>query len=279
MFFSEGGSFTPVGHREGQAFGLPGAVVRVLAQHHGMHEASGVSSSARSGCGGIDHGAFGERCSRRKARAAAPSHWPGTRRRLAPALAPAATARRPRLQALRLCAGLRSAQGSSLAASAPWALSAEQLGQRLARIRRAHEGFADQEGVHAGARMRCTSSRWQDARLGHQQAVGRHLLQHAQRRVEAHLEGAQVAVVDAQQPRLQLQRPLQFLASCTSTSTAMSRLRAMRFQLRHLRVVQAGGDQQDAVGAHGRALVDLVRSTMKSLRSTGRSQDARACFR
>jgi hypothetical protein len=29
-------------------------------------------------------------------------------------------------------------------------------------------------------------------------------------------------------------------------------------QLGHLRVVQAGGDQQDAVGAHGARLVDLV---------------------
>ncbi|MCY1545438.1 hypothetical protein D9M68_813810 [compost metagenome] len=32
-----------------------------------------------------------------------------------------------------------------------------------------------------------------------------------------------------------------------------------RFQIGHLRVVQAGGDQQDGVGPHGAGLVDLVR--------------------
>jgi hypothetical protein len=49
-----------------------------------------------------------------------------------------------------------------------------------------------------------------------------HLGQHVQRGVQAHLEGAQVAVVDADQRRLQFERALQFVASCTSTSTAMS---------------------------------------------------------
>ena len=47
------------------------------------------------------------------------------------------------------------------------------------------------------SRMRCTSARREDAAFGDQQAVGRHPRQQRQRGVERHLEGAQVAVVDA----------------------------------------------------------------------------------
>jgi hypothetical protein len=58
------------------------------------------------------------------------------------------------------------------------------------------------------ARMRCTSA-GQDARLGDQQAVGRHPRQQVQRGLQRDLEGAQVAVVDAHQRRLQPQRAVE----------------------------------------------------------------------
>jgi hypothetical protein len=51
------------------------------------------------------------------------------------------------------------------------------------------------------------------------------------------------------------------------------------FQVGHLGVVQAGGDQQDAVRPHGARLHTWYSSTMKSLRSTGSVQAARACCR
>ena len=110
------------------------------------------------------------------------------------------------------------------------------------------------------SRMRCTSAAAEDAGLGDQQAV-RPARPCSRPSVvsQRDLEGAQVAVVDADQRRLELQRALAARrASCTSTSTAMSRLRAIGLELGHLRVVQAGGDQQDAVGAHRARFVDLV---------------------
>ncbi len=45
--------------------------------------------------------------------------------------------------------------------------------------------------------------------------------------------------------------------SCTSTRTSMSRLRADELQVTRLAIGQAGHDQQDAIGAHRAAFVDL----------------------
>ena len=72
------------------------------------------------------------------------------------------------------------------------------------------------------ARMRCDVGAAQDAALGDQQPVGRHARQQRQRGVERDLEGAQVAVVDADQRRpAAAARARARRASCTSTSTAM----------------------------------------------------------
>jgi hypothetical protein len=53
----------------------------------------------------------------------------------------------------------------------------------------------------------------------------------------------------------------------------------MASKVGHLRVVQAGGDQQDAVGAHGARLVDLVRIHHEILAQHRQRTLARACFR
>jgi len=47
--------------------------------------------------------------------------------------------------------------------------------------------------------------------------------------------------------------------------------------VRHLGIVQAGRDEQNAIGPIARDSSICQASTMKSLRSTGRAQAARAC--
>ena len=89
-------------------------------------------------------------------------------------------------------------------------------------------------------------------------AVGRHVRQHAQRGLQRDLEGAQVAVVDAEQRRLELERALQLGRVVHLDQHGHVQAARDRLELGHLRVVQAGRDQQDAVGAHGPRLVDLV---------------------
>ena len=98
----------------------------------------------------------------------------------------------------------------------------------------------------------------QDAGFGHQQPVGRHLVEQTQRGVQRHRKAAQVAVVDAQQRRLQLQRAVQLGAVMHLDQHAHAVRERHRLQIGHLRVVQAGGDQQDAVRAHRARLKDLV---------------------
>ena len=193
----------------------------------------------------IDDGAGGQALAQERGQALRPA-----------ALARKASTRRPPARRARPA----SARGCPRAAALCHLPSfAEQRGQRLARLLGPHEGLAHQEGMHAGGAHASARPRGPGCRT-RSPAGGRPARPPAcPAWCPADLEGAQVAVVDADQRRLQLRaRAAARRASCTSTSTAMSRLRAIAFELRHLRVVQAGGDQQDAVGAHRARLVDLV---------------------
>ncbi len=100
--------------------------------------------------------------------------------------------------------------------------------------------------------------RAEDATLGDQQAVTRHRLLHVQRGLQRHLEGAQVAVVDADHRRRHLQRALQFVDVMHFHQHVHAQRQRQLGQRGQLGIVQRGDDQQDAVGAQHARLVHLV---------------------
>ena len=114
------------------------------------------------------------------------------------------------------------------------------------------------KALHAGRAHAPTSAAREDAALGDDEAPGRHSRQQLERRLERDLEGAQVAVVDADQRRPQgAARARARAASCTSTSTAMPSACAIASKSRISASSRHGGDQQDRVGAHRARLEHL----------------------
>jgi hypothetical protein len=199
--------------------------------------------------GRIDHGASREALAQ-EARAPA-----GGRRRNRPppaaSRAPAARLQGPGEQPRRLPA-------RTAAAAAPPGSGAEQRGQRLARIGARMKASPTRKACTPAARMRCTSAgaRMPDS-VTSRRSAGTSAA--CQRGVQRDLEGAQVAVVDAHQRRLQLQRALQF-----------GRVVHLD-QHRHVEAARDGSSSaicassrqaaisRIAVGAHRARLVDLVR--------------------
>ena len=82
--------------------------------------------------------------------------------------------------------------------------------------------------------------------------------QQVERGVERDLEGAQVAVVDADQRRLQPQRAVQLGAVVHFDQHRHAERLRRGLEVGQLRVVEDRRDQQDAVGADRARLVDLV---------------------
>ena len=138
---------------------------------------------------------------------------------------------------------------------------AKQLRQRHARIGRAHEGLAHQKRVDTGrahaqhvvAGRGCRSRSPADGRPARRAAASSVVSSDTSKVL-------QVAVVDAHQRRLELaaRAPVR-RASCTSTSTAMSRLRAIASRSVICASSRQAAISNMAVGAHGARLVDLVR--------------------
>src|SRR5437016_9982066 len=81
----------------------------------------------------------------------------------------------------------------------------EQRAQRPAGVRRAHERFADEEGVHAARAHARHVGRREDAALRDDDPVPGHAIEQVERGLEPRLEAAQVAVVDAEEPCLQFE--------------------------------------------------------------------------
>ncbi len=135
----------------------------------------------------------------------------------------------------------------------------EQMAQRHAWIRLAHEGLADQERMHAGIAHQRDVGRRQDAAFGDQHAVARHRVLQVERGLQRHLEGAQVAVVDAEQARRHRQRTLEFVEVVHLDQHVHAEFAGDEGELRQLHVIQRRGDQQHAVGAERARLVHLVR--------------------
>ena len=138
------------------------------------------------------------------------------------------------------------------------ASKAEQFGQACAGVRGAHEGLAYQEAVDAVLAHERHVFPLEDPRLGDHQFILGNRWQQLQRGLQAHLEGAQVAVVDAHHGVLHPQRALQLLAVVHLDEHVHAQLPGQVVECRELRVVEAGDDEQDAVRLHGPRLVDLV---------------------
>ncbi len=97
---------------------------------------------------------------------------------------------------------------------------------------------------------------------------------------EVGFEGPQIAVVHADQSRLQRGGALQLGLVMHFDQHVHAAFDRGGFDLRHLPVVQRRDDDQDRIRADGARLSATCHgSTMKSLRSTGRSQLARASSR
>ncbi len=112
--------------------------------------------------------------------------------------------------------------------------------------------------MHAGGAQALHVGAGGDAAFGDQQALGRHLGQQVQRGFQAHVEAAQVTVVDAHQRGLELERALQLGAVVHFHQHGHIEAEGNGLELGHLGIGQAGGDEQDAVGPHGARFVDLV---------------------
>ena len=196
-------------------------------------------SSARNGSAGIDRRA-GRPTLPRRSRPA-----PGRRaadaavdQRL-PAGAHALERRRQRL-AQAVVGQRRPARSSRTARPAPRPGSAARMNASPTR-----------KACTPAARMRCTSARREDAALGDQQPIGRHV---------AAAGRAWCRATTSKVRRLRLLMPTSGVfsrsarsssaPSCTSTSTAMPSACAQRLEVAPSARRRGGDDQQDAVGAH-----------------------------
>ena len=74
-----------------------------------------------------------------------------------------------------------------------------------------HQALADEDGRHAGRREPREVGRRVDAAFGDDNALARDLRRQPLADRERGLEGAQIAVVDADQPRFELQRALKLI--------------------------------------------------------------------
>ena len=99
----------------------------------------------------------------------------------------------------------------------------------------------------------------QDAALGDQDAAGRDARAQLEGGVEARLESAQVAVVDADERRVERERALELCSIVRLDQHCHAEAPGDALQLAHLRQLQRSHDQQDAVGPHRARLEYLHR--------------------
>ncbi len=99
--------------------------------------------------------------------------------------------------------------------------------------------------------------RGENAAFGHDDAVGRDTPLEREGGVERDLEAAQIAVVDADERRVERQRPRQFGAVVHFNQHGQTKTQRVSFQIVQLGVVERGDDKQNRVGADGARFGDL----------------------
>lgn len=85
-----------------------------------------------------------------------------------------------------------------------------------------------------------------------------HLAHQRQRDIQRDLKSVQVAVVNADQRRFELQGARQFRLVMHLDQHRHIQRHRQRLESLHLRVIQAGGNQQNTVSAHDAGFIDLV---------------------
>src|ERR1700745_147901 len=127
------------------------------------------------------------------------------------------------------------------------ALLANERTRRSLDVAFAHEAFADEQGRNADRRQVVEIRGRKDTALAHDNAVRRDLRRQAPAGGERRLKGLEVAVVDADQPRAQAQRPFElgFVVDLQQDVHA-ERLRGILEILCHA-VLDRRHDNQDAI--------------------------------
>src|SRR5580698_1577819 len=112
----------------------------------------------------------------------------------------------------------------------------------------AHQAFADQEGRDAGVAEPRQIVRRENAALADDDPAGRNLPRQPLAGGKRRRKSFEVAVVDADQPRLQAQRALELLFVMHFDERVHAERGCGRFQLGRASIVDRGHDDQDAIG-------------------------------
>ena len=133
----------------------------------------------------------------------------------------------------------------------------QPAGEFLTGIRGPHQGLTDEEGVNAAGTQLADVLGTEDAALGNRDPVGGQAILQVQRGVEADVEVVQVAVVDADEGRVEPQGAVEFGGIMDLDKDIKVILACAGSEFRHLGIGQCGDDEQDAVGTNGGGFKDL----------------------
>src|ERR1700722_9659776 len=161
-----------------------------------------------------------------------------------------------------LGAGLLLDDGRAMRSARPGrvdAIAARQQGAgRRRHIGLPHQAFADQEGRHAHAREPRKIGRLEDAALADHQAISGDQRRQRLAGRKRGLEGAQVAVIDADHRRTKLQCALEFSAVMDFDQDIHAERNGRVFDIPGRGVVERRHDDQDAVSAVSAGLDHLI---------------------
>src|SRR6202795_2587866 len=138
-------------------------------------------------------------------------------------------------------------------------LAGEQGARRCRDVVLAHQTFADQEGRDTGLAEPQQIVGRENAALADDDPVGRNAPRQPLAGGESRFEGFQVAVVDANKPRLQPQRALELCLVMHFDERIHAERGSGRFQLGRAGIIDRGRDDQNAVGAASTRLSHLIR--------------------
>lgn len=127
-----------------------------------------------------------------------------------------------------------------------------------ARMRLAHEGFADEEGVEAGVAQAVEVGGRVNAAFGDVHGVGRQISGESERGFKANVEGAEVAIVHAVAVAAEIADAGQFVGGVDFTEDVKLERVGGGGEAGKFGVGECGGDEQDGIGVMGAGFDDLV---------------------
>src|SRR5690349_4801549 len=129
--------------------------------------------------------------------------------------------------------------------------------ERLAGMLGTHQRFADQERFEAGVAQPAQMFSGLDAALGHAQHPWRNQPYQAQRGLKIHVERPQVAVIDADDLKIQVERAAELVLVVDFAQHVQLELASDRTQVAELGIGDRRDNQQDTVSAMGPRLQHL----------------------